>query len=108
MFLLSSPSIVVAEGALVRFAVIRKYDISLPEKVRISSQNGSAKAGVDFARLDRLLLFIPGQRQCNIEIVTFEDNTLGFDRDFTVHLSSASEIGEPSTLHVEMLDVCTD
>jgi Calx-beta domain len=108
MFFLSSSTIIVAEGDLVRFAVIRKYDISLPEKVRVNSQNGSAKAGVDFERLDRLLLFIPGQRQCNIEIVTFEDNRLGFDLDFTVHLSSASRIGEPSILYVEILDVCTD
>lgn len=108
MFLLSSSVIIVAQGALVRFAVIRKYDISLQERVRISSHNGSAKAGIDFEQLDRLLRFIPGQRQCNIEIVTFKKNELGFDLDFTVHLSFASEIGEPSTLHVEILNVYTD
>ena len=108
MFSLSSPTITVAEGALVRFAVIRKYDISLQERVRISSYNGSAKAGIDFAQLDRLLRFIPGQRQCNIEILTFKKNELGFDRDFTVHLSSASEIGEPSVLYVEILNIYTD
>ncbi|MGL5877653.1 MAG: Calx-beta domain-containing protein [Xenococcaceae cyanobacterium] len=97
---------IVAEGRLARFSVIRKQDISLPERVRVSSQNGSAKAGVDFDRLDRLLLFIPGQRQCDIEIAVFEDNSLDFDRDFTVHLSSTSEIGEPSIMNVEIVDVC--
>jgi hypothetical protein len=108
MFLLSSPLLIVTEGRLARFAVIRKLDISFPEKVRVTSQNGTARAGVDFDRLDRLLLFIPGQRQCDIEIPIFEDNSLNFDRDFTVHLSSTSEIGEPSIMNVEIIDVCTD
>jgi hypothetical protein len=108
MFLLSSPSLIVAEGRLARFSVIRKLDISLPEKVRVTSQNGTAKAGVDFDRLDRLLLFIPGQRQCDIEIPIFEDNSLNFDREFTVHLSSTSELGEPSIINIEIVDVCLD
>lgn len=108
MFLLSSPSLIVAEGRLARFSVIRKQDISLPERVQVSSQNGTARSGVDFDRLDRLLLFIPGQRQCDIEIAVFEDNSLDFDREFTVHLSSISEIGEPSVMSVEILDVCLE
>jgi hypothetical protein len=108
MFVLSSPSLIVAEGRLARFSVIRKQDISLPERVRVTSQNGTAKAGIDFDRLDRLLLFIPGQRQCDIEIPIFEDNSLNFDRDFTVHLSSISEIGEPNIMNVEIVDVCFD
>lgn len=108
MFLLSSSFLIVAEGRLARFSVIRKQDISLPERVRVSSQNGTAKAGIDFDRLDRLLLFIPGQRQCDIEIVVFEDNELDFDREFTVHLSSTSEIGEPSVMNVEIVDICFD
>ena len=108
MFLLSSPFLIVTEGRLARFSVIRKQDISLPERVRVSSQNGTAKAGIDFDRLDRLLLFIPGQRQCDIEIVVFEDNELDFDREFTVHLSSTSEIGEPSVMNVEIVDICFD
>lgn len=108
MFVLSSSSLIVAEGRLARFSVIRKLDISLSEKVRVTSQNGTAKAGVDFDRLDRLLLFIPGQRQCDLEIPIFEDNSLNFDRDFTVHLNSMSEIGEPSVMNVEIIDVCLD
>lgn len=108
MFLLSSPLLIVAEGRLARFSVIRKFDISLPEKVRVNSQNGTAKAGIDFDHLDRLLLFIPGQRQCDIEIVIFEDNSLDFDREFAVHLSSTSEIGEPSVMNIEIVDICFD
>lgn len=105
---------------MLRFAVLRRGDsIAVSQSVRVNSRNGTAKAGVDFECLDRVLSFPVGCRQCDLDLQIFKDDNLWFDQRFAIELSLPSsvdreidaengcaEIGYPGLMVVEILDVC--
>jgi len=121
-FCLSAEKYLVAEGSMLKFAVLRRGDIILPEMVNISTTAGSARSGIDFEPLDKDLIFLKGERQKDLEITVYADSELEFDEVFYVKLLQLpvsyakiinpevdfwglSELGEPNISQVTILDV---
>ncbi|MCC3508302.1 MAG: hypothetical protein JGK30_07860 [Microcoleus sp. PH2017_40_RAT_O_B] len=114
-FIISSKEFLVAEGSKVRGAVLRKGDTSLAEVVLISTSNKTAKAGVDYDRLEKEIKFLPGERQVDFDIQTHRNNQPDFQKEFTVqliripqtHFGYAGQLENPSLAVVKILDMDT-
>ena len=110
MFVLSASEIKCVEGFNLRLAVIRLGDVSLPEDVIISTSSGSAKEGIDFEGIKRLLHFEKGRRQVDIDLLVYRDEELEFPETFTVQLLQypqqgiQGQLGEPSICKVTIID----
>lgn len=113
--MLSSKEFLVAEGSKVRGAVLRKGDASLAETVMISTSNKTAKAGVDYDRLEKEIKFLPGERQVNFDIQTHRNNQPDFQKEFTIqlvripqtHYGYAGQLEYPNVAVVKIFDMDT-
>ena len=109
-FILSTDNIKCVEGFTLYLAVIRLGDVSLPEQVMVSTSSGSAKEGLDFEGIKRLLHFEKGRRQVNFDLLIYRDELLEFPETFTVQLLQypqqgiQGQLGEPSTCVVTIID----
>lgn len=113
VFILSSPEFTVAENNKLRFAVLRSGDAEFTEQVNVSTSSGSAKAGADFQSLNRTLIFLPGERQKNIDIDIYGDEEVEIQEIFRIQLlqipqfysESDGQLGKPNVAIVKILDV---
>lgn len=114
-FVLSSDEFLVAEGSQLYLAVLRQGDASLQERVNISTSSQTAKAGIDFEGINKLLIFEKGQRQKDVRILIYPDNELEFEEIFRVQLLQVSQnpnlptgdgvLGKPNIAVVKILNV---
>jgi Calx-beta domain len=114
-FILSSALVKVAEGNLLRFAVLREGDASLEERVIVTSSSGTAKEGIDFDRIHKELVFHPRTRQIDIDVKIHKDGILEFTENFRIQLLESLSIsgvrghlGEPNIMTVKILDIDTN
>ena len=109
-FILNTDNIKCVEGFSLHLAVIRLGDVSLSENVFISTSSGSAKEGVDFEGIKRLLHFEKGRRQVDFDLLVYKDEILEFPETFTVQLLQypqqgiQGQLGEPNTCTVTIID----
>jgi Calx-beta domain len=115
MIVLSSSRFTAAEGSFLRFAVLRKGDKHLLEKVVVATFPGQARPGIDYEHLQKEIQFEPGQRQIDMEIKILNDGQPEFTETFEIRLFQcpqvypfpAGELGEPNFATVEILDMDT-
>lgn len=111
-FILSSSEFTVAEDNKLRFAVLRAGDASFTEQVNVSSSGGSAKSGIDFQVLNKTLVFLPTERQKDIDLDIYADNELEFEEIFRIQLlqipqfysQADGQLGKPNIAIVKILD----
>ncbi len=110
VFILSTDKIKCVEGFSLNLAVIREGDVSLPEEVIVSTSSGSAREGIDFEGVNRLLHFEKGRRQVDFDLLIYRDEILEFPETFTIQLLQfpqqgiQGQLGEPSRCVVTIVD----
>jgi Calx-beta domain len=109
-FILSTDNIKCVEGFSLFLAVIRLGDVSLPEDVIVCTSSGSAREGVDFEGIRKLLHFEKGRRQVDFDLLIYRDEILEFPESFTVQLLQypqqgiQGQLGSPNTCTVVIID----
>lgn len=113
--ILSSSKFTVAEKSSLRFAVLRRGDSSLLEKVVVVTFPKTARSGVDYEHLQREIEFLPGERQVDLEIKIHGDGQPEFTEEFEIRLFECAQLyprpagglGSPNMAIVEILDMDT-
>jgi Calx-beta domain len=109
-FILCTDNIRCVEGFSLYLSVIRIDDVSLPEEVFITTSSGSAREGIDFEGIRKMLYFEKGCRQINFDILIYRDEILEFPETFTVQLLQfpqqgiQGQLGNPNTCLVTIID----
>ncbi|NXU54362.1 FRAS1 protein, partial [Turnix velox] len=94
--------------AVISVKVVRRGDLNRTSKVRCSTRDGSAQAGVDYSPKSRMLKFSPGVNHVvfKVEILSNEDREWHESFSLVLGPDDAVEavLGDPSTALVTILD----
>lgn len=101
--LFTSPNYYVTEAQpCVVLDVLRLGELNSAASVRWQTQDGSAKAGVDYCADDGILEFAAGERGKRIQVKIIDDTIWGLDKVFRVVLADPSG---PVTLLLDTANV---
>ncbi|CAL1129197.1 unnamed protein product [Cladocopium goreaui] len=95
----------------VKLRVKRKGDLTSEVKVQYESEDGIAKAGMDYHEVKGELVFLPQEDMKEIEVPIIDDSTWEEDEEFYVHLTSivtvkgqVSGLGRASKARIVIID----
>lgn len=96
---------------IVKLRVKRKGDLTSEVKVQYESEDGIAKAGMDYHEVKGELVFLPQEDMKEIEVPIIDDTTWEEDEEFYVHLTSivtvkgqVSGLGRASKARIVIID----
>ena len=95
----------VLEGDVATIRVRRSGFTSVSSSVEFKTQDGSAKAGVDYIENDGILGFGPNQTERFIQVQTYKDTENDTPQDFSVRIDYAT--GLPLTTFISNVAVVT-
>jgi len=103
---LSSNVYSVAEGATASITTTLSMTATYPVTVTYATSAGTAAAGTDFTALNSQLVFLPGEQQKVLSLVTIDNSTVNPNKTLTLALTNpvSATLGSPKSAVITIVD----